>query len=183
MESNMEAPELLPCPFCGEHDLRDVQLDHGEAYVECRKCDAYGPNGGVAAWNIRADLAAPPAPAEVGELVERFDIYLDDFDHLAKMPSADGEWVRYADHATALTSLQAENERLQKECADAWDKCEERRKQAEKAEAERDTWKANAEALASKLHAITSGMPVQAVTFETESRAALAAHAKLKGDV
>lgn len=37
--------------------------------------------------------------------------------------------------ATALTALQAENERLAKECADAWDKCEERRLQAEKAAA------------------------------------------------
>ena len=65
-----------------------------------------------------ADLAAPSAPAEVEGLVGRFDIYLDDFDHLTKMPAADGDWMRYADHAIAMTEMRAENERLRSEVAE-----------------------------------------------------------------
>ena len=92
---------------------------------------------------IRADLAAPSAPAGVEGLVDYDAGLLNDWgggntkwwmDYLrAEIGRANDFWRDQS--AATLTALQAENERLAKECADAWDKCEERRLQAEKAEA------------------------------------------------
>lgn len=76
MEHNMEGPELLPCPFCGggaeRQALPDDEFGNGSAYlIACKRCLAsshvefgYKENL-VSAWNRRADLAAPSAPAEV----------------------------------------------------------------------------------------------------------------------
>lgn len=50
------APELLPCPFCGETNQLK-QIGHRTEYVECLRCAAYGPDGGEPAWNRRAAVA------------------------------------------------------------------------------------------------------------------------------
>lgn len=65
-------PELKPCPFCGSSDVHVIEnLD-----VQCKECDAYGPEKpsrekAVNAWNTRP--AAPPVidQALVGRIVER----------------------------------------------------------------------------------------------------------------
>jgi hypothetical protein len=59
-----DAPELLPCPFCGDTmqvTMRDAML--------CLTCYAAGPQGEdrKANWNRRADDAAPDA-ARLAEL-------------------------------------------------------------------------------------------------------------------
>lgn len=53
-EQAMTAPELKPCPFCGEVP---TQLNAGGSYVYCHGCNAEGPYRAVdaiAAWNTRA---------------------------------------------------------------------------------------------------------------------------------
>jgi Lar family restriction alleviation protein len=63
--------QVLPCPFCGEaKDLTVRVYGNGEddAYVQCRECTTYGPDGGdregaIAKWNQRAALAASTSPA------------------------------------------------------------------------------------------------------------------------
>jgi hypothetical protein len=66
----MSAPELKPCPFCGEVMMLKIYRGERTSYIECQKCQAYGPNDMIgnnfAAWNTRADLDA----AQVAELVE-----------------------------------------------------------------------------------------------------------------
>lgn len=124
-------------------------------------------------------VQTPSAPAEVGGLVA--DLSVCDTG-MINLPIGYGEVrVRIRKAITALTALQAENERLKQNRETAINNARHYADLCEKAEAERDAWKANAESLAVKLHAITSGTPVWAATFETECRAALAAHAKLKG--
>lgn len=51
--------ELKPCPFCGATPPNIVveyvvPPDDGP-YVECLSCGATGPDGGVDAWNARAE--------------------------------------------------------------------------------------------------------------------------------
>ena len=65
-----EAPELLPCPFCGPV-ARKPRLREGKG-VKCGNCGAWGPaweKPDGSEWNIRADLAPSPAP-DVRKLVE-----------------------------------------------------------------------------------------------------------------
>lgn len=139
---------------------------------------------------IRADLAAPSAPAEVEGLVA----------DLLKADRGYEPGTMFTEAATALTALQAENERLRYE-RDRNQASRQyhikRRKEAvaraEKAEAERDAWKSNAEALAEAVSPFADvGVPSDPMSrinltadreFVIAAREALAAHAKLKGDV
>ena len=87
-------------------------------------------------------------------MVDRFDPPRDrDWKPLPMRPDIAGEYVRYSD----LAKAHAEIERLKKECAAAWDKCEERRLAQAKAEAERDEARAM---LARADRAAPEGQPV-----------------------
>lgn len=63
--SASDLPELLPCPFCGEHFVEEAESDvptiHGGNMraVYCNGCFAEGPTAdtaaeAIAAWNTRA---------------------------------------------------------------------------------------------------------------------------------
>lgn len=72
----MTAPELKPCPFCGEGKTASTYFDHEQGdkwgYASCDACGARGPEvrteydrndnapwrgKAIAAWNTRADHA------------------------------------------------------------------------------------------------------------------------------
>jgi hypothetical protein len=66
-------PDLLPCPFCGSHNLgliRHTPLQRDRC-VMCRdcKCSSISPDR----WNRRADLAPDPLGARVAGLLEALD--------------------------------------------------------------------------------------------------------------
>lgn len=53
-----------PCPFCGGKPTQD---HWAQKYMECKKCDTYGPNcewpeTAAEAWNRRADLSVAETP-------------------------------------------------------------------------------------------------------------------------
>jgi Lar family restriction alleviation protein len=65
--SQVEAPEILPCPFCGNHDLllTDQLSEDGEWNVFCHDCGGGSGwkrerNNAVMAWNTRADTLSQP---------------------------------------------------------------------------------------------------------------------------
>lgn len=290
-KTDQAAPELLPCPFCGYgvaeagREPQRLNLWH----VFCSECDSGGPSceteaEAIAAWNRRADLAAPSAPAHdlrqrIYDLLRdyrQFEVHDEDgsgyplvdaltldghgidmgereifniADMLAgemqsvQAPSAPAEveglverhqdkhrnliinhassdleriinghdpeedhlgnrvWDRLdkmaceieAHHASALTALQAENERLKKNLFVWRDRAVEEEARAEKAEAERDAWKDNADTLAEAVSPFADvGVPSDPMSrinltadreFVIAAREALAALAKLKGDV
>lgn len=70
--------ELKPCPFCGGVAARDIILEDGSNYggeiIVCKRCLAstrvfFGEKEGLEeSWNTRT-----PAPAEVEELLERYE--------------------------------------------------------------------------------------------------------------
>lgn len=71
--------ELLPCPFCGSHDLED-EHDDGQFWKSCRKCYASGPVAGRYdegdPWNRRAspqDSAGAVAERDREADRKRFD--------------------------------------------------------------------------------------------------------------
>ena len=158
------------------------------------ECAAFSAGYEAGEAGGRADLTAPSAPAEVEGLdYEAIDaIRLEAFrtnDHATKQRflEAAGRWFQYEscramDRATAMTAQQAEIERL-RGTVDFWENCAVlSEKRAEKAGAERDAWKANAKELAEAGCAID-------VLHGSFGKArlswhkALAAYAKLKGDV
>ena len=58
----MDAPELLPCPFCGATNIEPDYMNTPFG-LECKSCGASGPpdsyqdpDEAAAAWNTRADL-------------------------------------------------------------------------------------------------------------------------------
>lgn len=53
---NTEAPDHLPCPFCGSCDIKMHSKMKPEPFAECRGCAAHGPIHKLTAWNTRADL-------------------------------------------------------------------------------------------------------------------------------
>lgn len=164
-KSDKAAPELLPCPFCGG-EAREGK--DGEYFlVGCTNCGAETSSEirrvARSSWNRRADLAAPSAPAEVEGMVN--------YDLQPQMRALNA----FRDQE-ALTALQAEIERL-KGSAEFWENCAAlSEKRAEKAEAERDAWKANAEALANALRHAGDTF------WDHICDDALAAHTKLKGE-
>lgn len=74
---NQDKKELLPCPFCGSHDIRNVSSNHPGPYyhlhagdtifaVNCGNCGASVPNRYrnslvIEAWNTRAAPVVQPA--------------------------------------------------------------------------------------------------------------------------
>ena len=73
---NDDAPDLLPCPFCGGVPyLANIAMT-GCAYVVCTDCRMQSDDGSkdrvIAAWNTRStpDLAAPRVRALVWEQVQ-----------------------------------------------------------------------------------------------------------------
>lgn len=77
--SASDLPELLPCPFCGEHFVEEAESDvptiHGGNMraVYCNGCFAEGPTAdtpadAIAAWNTRAgDKRAREAAEDVAK--------------------------------------------------------------------------------------------------------------------
>ena len=72
-----EAPELLPCPFCGGAAVREARLDcsivrcinrHNGCSVNMRTHKCATLSEAIAAWNTRAPS---PAPEITEEMVER----------------------------------------------------------------------------------------------------------------
>lgn len=60
--------ELLPCPFCGCHDVYETSNGTLSMYVECTDCGAQGPSSetpakAIKAWNRRASRAPVQQPA------------------------------------------------------------------------------------------------------------------------
>lgn len=56
-DNSNAAPELLPCPFCGNENLKSGGDDKWVG-LWCLDCEAQGPNHyGRNEWNTRADLA------------------------------------------------------------------------------------------------------------------------------
>ena len=75
--SQMDAPELLPCPFCGGAAHVDgtswtTRDGKDQAWATCKKCGTYGPSStnAIAAWNRRATPEALAADPAVKALVE-----------------------------------------------------------------------------------------------------------------
>jgi Lar family restriction alleviation protein len=76
-----EAPELLPCPFCGGEASATNYIVEGA--VRCSDCRAYvsrthghdeaGYEEAIAAWNTRADLIAARALllADLAAMIEQ----------------------------------------------------------------------------------------------------------------
>ncbi|WP_312530360.1 Lar family restriction alleviation protein [Paracoccus sp. (in: a-proteobacteria)] len=135
--TDQAAPELLPCPFCGGHVEADWHYNDnsdggGRGKVICSGCQAEMVSDdpgwmnnqadrdrciaeAIAAWNRRADLAAPSAPAEVEGLVERLrqgTTRIVRHYSSCTIEDVDDADETMAEAATALTALQAENERL-----------------------------------------------------------------------
>ena len=77
----MTAPEMKPCPFCGETDtvILNGPVEDDWCAVVCNKCSARGPinytdHHAITAWNRRADFAAvQPAQVRVKPLVWKGD--------------------------------------------------------------------------------------------------------------
>ena len=76
-DSQMDAPELLPCPFCGGAAHVDgtswtTRDGKDQAWATCKKCGTYGPSStnAIAAWNRRATPEALAADPAVKALVE-----------------------------------------------------------------------------------------------------------------
>jgi hypothetical protein len=69
--ASMSGPELLPCPFCGGKPCLTNVAMAGCTYVVCTDCRAQSNDtsqeGARAAWNRRADLAAPLAAVAMRE--------------------------------------------------------------------------------------------------------------------
>ncbi len=72
------APDLAPCPFCGETKIKKSSASGGHGmsigFMSCSKCSAQGPDdysGPIAAsWNRQAPIPPAPAPG-LRELADR----------------------------------------------------------------------------------------------------------------
>jgi Lar family restriction alleviation protein len=52
----MHEPTILPCPFCGWHDVEIGEISPGEYAVDCPDCQCIGPFGetmtqAIEIWN------------------------------------------------------------------------------------------------------------------------------------
>lgn len=145
---------------------------------------------------ISSRIREASAPAEVEGLVERL---LWPHNPASEETVVPGWCIElFAEAATALTALQAENERLRLGSYEIHQREKAALARAEKAEAERDAWKANAEALAEaamRSRELTSLACDEGFNYKTGDWVdpmfkhngvishALTTHAKLKGDV
>ena len=56
--------KLLPCPFCGNKEIDEMEAVNGTYWTGCYPCDVQGPAkkskiDAIAAWNRRAPAAQP----------------------------------------------------------------------------------------------------------------------------
>lgn len=146
MEKNMEGPERITVARhigTGCHDIMEYGLDMSMGYVDAveyiradlvedadmAECAAFlaGYEAGEAG---RSDPAAPSAPAEVeGLLGVTYETFTNP--ETGEIYTSYDPWIAKEDVATALTTLQAENERLRgerdalavavREIKEAWD--------------------------------------------------------------
>ena len=64
-DTDLTAPELKPCPFCGGKNLYAGYNEFGGLVTLCANCEAHGPSSEaekdqiLSAWNTRADLCTP----------------------------------------------------------------------------------------------------------------------------
>lgn len=86
-----DAPELLPCPFCGGEAHIDgtswtTRDGKDQAWATCRKCGTYGPSStdAVAAWNRRAPTALAASP-EVQALLREARVQV--IEEVTKLPN------------------------------------------------------------------------------------------------
>jgi Lar family restriction alleviation protein len=74
----MSAPELKPCPFCGEAaSMRDDTYHKTAVFISCGTLGCFGSDqwdeeeaDAVKAWNTRADLCDPMQDERVKRLVQ-----------------------------------------------------------------------------------------------------------------
>lgn len=62
IDTSTTAGELLPCPFCGSHDIGNrhvvtYSVDSSYDVFGCKDCGVGFVDGNAEEWNIRADLA------------------------------------------------------------------------------------------------------------------------------
>ena len=81
MTDTKQAPELLPCPFCGDKAVLEQcrSVDDGDIFAAyCLGCEVehrgYTMQATADLWNTRADLAAPQLDVEAHEELERLRI-------------------------------------------------------------------------------------------------------------
>jgi len=70
-----KAPELLPCPFCGDTSLTYRAASEGDSYY-CDDCGAYGPLSSPDTikdkWNTRVDAETLKVADELARLLNRY---------------------------------------------------------------------------------------------------------------
>lgn len=59
---------ILPCPFCGYHDVEIDEIEIGSYAVDCPDCRCIGPYGGdimgaIREWNRAPRPATAPDPS------------------------------------------------------------------------------------------------------------------------
>ena len=121
MTNENEAPELLPCPFCGGDNLmfHFENIDGWIAHVCCRDCDdMMGPMSAykygdqdeakqdvTVLWNTRADIS-DAKDKRIEELrLERdkwFGQALDNKHRIARVPQLEREYIALREAADAL---------------------------------------------------------------------------------
>lgn len=104
-----EAPELLPCPFCGG-EAEWKSGGPGNAFVMCKSCHATTDDGSIprirAAWNTRADLHQQAlAEAEARGYARAVENVFDKVESLSHELAEDG--CSYLDRDEALTEISA----------------------------------------------------------------------------
>lgn len=123
--------ELLPCPFCGGEAVLCKPFA-GRPYVACETSFCSGPKDtaeeAIAAWNRRAarEPGTEPTPGQfttmclaIEDVVTGRGFDVAPWQPIETAQRPEGEWVRYEDHAAALTEALATIARQEAELAAA----------------------------------------------------------------